>query len=186
MPRRRGIPCRGIHSGNRGSLSRPAPQIVTSIASTLPSSPSLDQDRFPPNNSYQTSRFSFQSQLNRPIVTVNFTIFVSEEEGNPSSSIPSVSSPSQDDSILLGDLSGRVYHADHMQEDAPASEAPQQLAPLQEDALVCGPSQRDLGVLHLVTHPDGEPVLDADGLVTWLASTSQEKEDTPALPSHAD
>lgn len=187
MPCRRGIPRRGSHSGNRGSLSRPAPQSVAPIALAPPSSPPLDQDRFLPNNSYQTSRFTFQSQLFRPIVTVNFTIFVSEEESTQFSSTPPVSSLSQDYSVLLGDLTGRVYHEDHMQEDAPVSEAPQQPDPIQEDALVCEPSQREVGILHLVTNPDGgEPVLDEDGLVTWVASTSQEKEVTPASPSHAD
>lgn len=59
MPCRRGIPRRGSHSGNRGSLSRPAPQIIALIALAPPSSPPLDQDRFPLNNSYQTSRFTF-------------------------------------------------------------------------------------------------------------------------------
>ena len=74
-----------------------------------------------------------------------------------------------------------------MQEDAPVSEAPQQPDPTQKDALVCGPSQRAVSILHLVTNPDGGvPALDEEGLVTWAASTSQVNEDTPASPSHAD
>jgi len=74
-----------------------------------------------------------------------------------------------------------------MQEDAPVSEVPQQPDPAQEDALVCGLSQRAVSFLHLVTNPDGgAPTLDEDGLVTWVASTSRVKEDMPASPSHAD
>ena len=88
-------------------------------------------------------------------MTVNFTIFVSEEESNQLSSTPSASSHSQDDSVLLGDLTGIVFHADHMQEDAPVSKVPQQPDPAQEDALVCGLSQRAVSFLHLVTNPDG-------------------------------
>lgn len=188
MPRSRGIPRRGSHSGNRGRPSRPAPQHVAPITSAPPSSSPPDQDRLIPKNSYQTSRFMFQSRLNRPVVIVNFTIFLSEEENNQLSSTPSISSYSQDDSVLLGDLTGIVFHADHMQEDAPVSEAPQQpVNPTQNDALVCGPSQRVVGILHLVSTPDGgAPTLDEDGFVTWAASTSQVNEVTPASPKHAD
>lgn len=185
MPRSRGIPRRGGRLGIRG-CSPPVPEQVAPIALAPPSSPPLEQDRILPNNSYQTSRFIFQSQLNRPVVTVNFTVFISEEENYHLSSSPPPSSPSQDDSILLGDMTGLVFHADRMQEDAPVSAAPQQLVPAQENDIVGEPSQKVAGLLHLVTDSDGMPVLDDEGLVTWFASPSQAKKASPASSSHAD
>lgn len=200
MIRRRGIPRRGSNSGNRGGRARPMPQTVDPISSMPPSPPMPELDKSRPNNSFQTSSFSFQSQLNRPTVTINFTVSVYEEEGNSSSSAPSDYAPSQDDSILLGDLDGCVYHVDHRQEDAPAPDQTQHPTPAQEndpvpeqmqypilaqeDVLLCGPSHRYPRVLHLVTHPNGEPVMDEDGYVTWLASPSPEKEDAPPSPGH--
>lgn len=161
MPLRQGTPHRGSHSGNRGYPSQPASENVAPIASAPPSSPPQDRDRLIPNNSHQTSRFAFQSRFNQPVMTVNFTIYVSEEESNQLSSLPSFSSHSQDDSILLGDMTGIVFHADQMQEDAPVSKAPQQpVNPTQNDVLLCGPSQSAVGILHLVTNPDGAPVPD--------------------------
>lgn len=186
MPHSRGIPRRRGRSGIRARPSQSAPQQVAPIALVPPSSPLSDQERIIPNNSYQTSRFVFQSRLNRPVVTVNFIVFVSEEESNQLSSTPPASSNSQDDSILLGDMIGLVFHVDRMYEDAPVPEVPQQPDPAKEDENVCKPSQRATGYLHLVTDSGGALLLDENGFVTWVASPSQAKEDMQASPSHAD
>lgn len=186
MPRSRAIPRRGGWSGIRGKPSHSAPQQVAPIALVPPSSPLLDQERFIPNNSHQTSRFIFQSRLNRPVVTVNLIVFVSEEESTQLSSTPSASAHSQDDSILLGDMNGLVFHVDRMHVDAPVPEVPQQPEPTKEDDILCEPSQKATGCVHLVTDSDGAPTLDEDGFVTWVASPSQAKEDILATPSHAD
>lgn len=196
MPCLRGISRRGSHSGNRGQPSRPVPEIVEPIASAPPSVQPPNQNRSVPMNSQQTSRFMFQSRLDRPVVTVTFTISVSEEESNQHSSTPSISSFSQDASVLLGDMTGIVFHADHMQEDVPVTEAPQHTPapempqqadnPTQEDILVYGPSRRVTGELHLITNPDGTLVLDEDGMVTWATSPSQADEAMPTSPKHVD
>jgi len=120
------------------------------------------------------------------VVTVNFTVFVSQEESTQLSSTPSASAHSQDDSILLGDMTGLVFHVDRMHVDAPVPEVPQQPEPAQEDDILCEPSQKATGCVHLVTDSDGAPALDEDGFVTWVASPSQAKEDIPTSPSHAD
>lgn len=120
MPRSRGIPRRGGRSGIRANPSHSAPQQVSPIASVPPASPPSDQEGIISNNSYHSSRFVFHSQLNRPVVTVNFTVFVSEEERNPVSPTPFASSNSQDDSILLGNMAGRVFHVERWNEEATA------------------------------------------------------------------
>lgn len=119
-------------------------------------------------------------------MTVNFTVFVSEEESTHLSSTPSAFAHSQDDSILLGDMTELVLHVDRMHVDAPIPEVRQQLEPVQEDDILCEPSQNATGYVHLVTHSDGASALDEDGFVTWVASPSRAKEDIPSTPSHAD
>lgn len=149
MPRLRGISRQGSHSGNRGQPSRPTPEIVPPMAIAPPSNPHLDHDRLVPNNSHRTSRFVFHSRPNKPVVTVTFTISVSEEDSIQLSSPVDSSSHSQDASVLLGDMTGIVFHVDQIQEDPPDLEMPQhapvteepQHAPVQDDTLVCGPAQ---------------------------------------------
>lgn len=94
MPRSRGIPRHGGWSRIRGSPSHSAPQKIAPIALVPPSSLLSDQERLIPNNSHQTSRFIFQSRLNRLVVTMNFTVFVSKEESTQLSSTPSASAHS--------------------------------------------------------------------------------------------
>lgn len=199
--RRRGIPRRGSNYGNRGGRASPTPSNVNPISAIPPSPQSLEVEGAHPNSSLQTSSFSFRSEVNRPIITINFTVSVAEEERNSSSSAPSDNDPSQDDSILLGDLSGHVYRAGSQHEDQPASEHIQLPHFVKENVLVQeqnpnltpawiegpsgGPSHGYTRIMHLVTHPNGEPVLDNDGGVTWLASPSPEREKAPSSPKHA-
>lgn len=63
---------------------------------------------------------------------------------------------------------------------------PQQPAPAKEDDNVCKPAHRPTGDLHLVTDSAGEPLLDEEGFVTWVASPSPVKEERQASPSKAD
>jgi len=137
------------------------------------------------------------------MVTVTFTVSVSQENSIQLSS-PAVSpAHSQDANVLLGDMTGIVFHVDHIQEEPPDSEMPQhdlvmeepqhdpameepQNAPAQDDTIACGPVQHDAGFLHLVTHPDGTPVLDEDGIMTWVSSPSEMKEILATSPNHED
>lgn len=66
--------------------------------------------------------FLFQSGLNKPFVIVNFTISGSEEASLLHSPTPPPSAFPQDANVLLGDMTGLVFQADHMQEDIPAEE----------------------------------------------------------------
>lgn len=198
--RRRGIPRRGSNYGNREGRAYPAPLTVNPISTIPPSPLSLESEGARLNSSFQTSSFSFQSEVNRPIITFNFSVSVVEEEGNSSSSTPSANDPSQDDSILLGDLSGHVYRAGRQHEEHPA---PDQLQPpnfAKENALVqdqCphstptqiegpsgDPSHGYSQILHLMTHPNGETVLDEEGGVTWIGSPSPERKEAPSSPNH--
>lgn len=120
------------------------------------------------------------------MLTVNFTVYVTEEKNYQFSSTPPASSPSQDDNILLGDMTGLVFHADRMQRDAPVAAAPQQPVPAPENDNVGEPSQKVPGLLHLVTDSDGMPVLDAEGFVTWVSSPSPEKKTPSASSIHED
>lgn len=124
-----------------------------------------------------------------------------EEERNSSSSAPSDKDPSQDDSILLGDLSGHVYCVGRQHEDIPASEQIQPPHYAKENDLVQDqnlnstpvpiegpssvPSHAYTRIMHLVTHPNGKQVLDEEGGVTWIASPSPKREEAPSSPNHA-
>jgi len=46
-----------------------------------------------------------------------------------------------------------------------------------EEIIVCEPVQVEGGILNFVTTPDGEPVFDEYGFVTWEAATSNAEED---------
>lgn len=92
----------------------------------------LDDDRLVPNNSHHTSRFVFHSRPNKPVVTVTFTISVSEEDSIQLSSPVDSSSHSQDVSVILGDMTGIVFHVDQIQEDPPDLEMPQHVPVTEE------------------------------------------------------
>lgn len=80
MPRRRGVSRRGGITYNRGRASDSTPQNVIPIASaSLSSSPSCHA-RPLPHNSFQTTRFTFHSRLNRPVLSASITVILTEEE----------------------------------------------------------------------------------------------------------
>lgn len=206
-PRLRGISRRGSHSGTRGYSSHPIPEVVEPLTAAPPSPRPLNLQNTISMNSQQSSRFVFQSSLNKPLVIVNFTISVSEEPSitqNPSPPPPTVT---EDANVLLGDMTGVVFHADHMQEDPepivqPAPEpivqqAPEPIVqqpienviqqadnPAPRETAARKPVRIYSGRQHLVTHPDGSRVFHEDGMITWLPSPSPEGDDTPASPKH--
>lgn len=78
MPRSRGVPRQGGRSGLRTSLAPADVQHVVPITSASPSSPPSDHRRFIPSSSYQSFRLRFQSRLIHPVVTLNFTVYISQ------------------------------------------------------------------------------------------------------------
>lgn len=105
MVRCRGCSRRGGSSGNRGH-SQPAPQNIIPLASASPSS---DHGKPFPHNSFQTTRFKFDSRLNKPILSVSITVILAEEEDRPSVSVHTSTSQSEDDSVLQGEDVGIVF-----------------------------------------------------------------------------
>ncbi|MFX7090645.1 hypothetical protein ABTH94_21215, partial [Acinetobacter baumannii] len=83
-----------------------------------------------------------------------------EEETHHPSSTPLTSPSSQDEGVLLGDMTGLVYHPNCINEGAPASNVPQQPAQAMEEDKVKEPAHFSSGNLHLVTDSAGEPLLD--------------------------
>jgi len=69
------------------------------------------------HNSFQTTRFTFHSRLNRPVLTANITVIFYEEENNPNSSAHTSSSQSQEGIMLQGELAGVMSSVENMQED---------------------------------------------------------------------
>lgn len=57
-----------------------------------------------------------------PLVIVNFTFLVSEEPSLPQSPSPPPPVVAQEANVLLGDMTGVVSQAEHIQEDSPAEE----------------------------------------------------------------
>ena len=166
MPRRRGISRRGGSSASRGRASHSTPQNVIPITSASPSSPPSIQARHLPNNSFQSSRFTFHSRLNRPVLTASITIILAEEEDHPSDPAISSSSQTQEDSTHQGGMEGAMFTADNMQEDSLVLEASmQQKDSNQLDVLECEPVHQDYDVLHLVTPTEGG----TDGIWKWRA-----------------
>lgn len=85
MPRRRGVSRRGGITCNRGRASCSTPQNVIPIASASPSSLPSGHARPLPHNSFQSTRFTFHSRLNRPVLSASITVILVEEEDNPNS-----------------------------------------------------------------------------------------------------
>lgn len=107
MSRLRGVPRRGGRTGTRVILDDLYP--IPPISAEPPSSSSSEQECLLPQGTYQTFRFRFPSRLVRPEVVVTFTVFISEEDPERSTS----SSPSvefvQDCDILLADQNGVMH-----------------------------------------------------------------------------
>lgn len=223
-PRIRGISRRGTHSGSRGQSTRSPPEFAEPSQAVAPSPRPLHLTIPIPMGNQQSSRFVFQSSLDKPVITVNFTISVSEEAIRS----PTPASPPRiiqgDSEILLGDLTGVVFPIDPMQEDfqptilqapAPITQSdpvtPLQQAPVSltqpvpeannpqppegssrraEDrvpkAKATSSSTRTFtGNMHIVTHPDGSPVFDNEGMVMWIPSTSSDSENASDRSDHA-
>lgn len=185
MHRLRGLSRRGSHSGTRGQPSRPNPEPVEPINVAPPSPRALNLPNAIPMNSQQSARFLFQSSLTRPLVIVTFTISVAEEPTKARSPSPTPPVVNADTNVFLGDMSGTVFPVEHMQEDPPAADPPQQSTERQmqvpdinvvPEAAPPAPAKKASrkkerirsGQLHLVTHPDGTPVFNEEGMVTWL------------------
>lgn len=58
---------------------------------------------------------------------------------------------------------------------------PQLQSNIQEDIIGCKPAHWEDGIHNLVTAPDGEPIYDENGYVTWVAPSYAEetKKDDP-------
>jgi len=94
-------------------------------------------------------------------------MFIFEEATHHPSSTPPTSPSSQNEGVLLGDMTGMVYHPDLNIEEAPASNVPQQPAQAMEEEKVREPAHFPTGTLHLVTDLAGEPLMDEEGYATW-------------------
>lgn len=114
MPRRRGISRRGGSSASRGRASHSMPQNVIPIASASPSSPPSSQARHLSNNSFQTTRFTFHSRLNRPVFTASITIILAKEEDHPNDPTLSSSSQTEEYSTPQGEMEGAMFTTDNM------------------------------------------------------------------------
>lgn len=181
MVRSRGVSRRGSTSGTRGRASQFAPQNIILLASAAPPSPPSAHGRELPNNSFQTTRFKFHSQLNKPVLTASITIILVEEEDKPNSSVHTTTSQSQDDSVLQGDVVGTVFNWDNVQEEGNIPEAPQppvETTPrnLQMDDL----EHPSISNLNLEVHLGGGDLGDGDNAVDmWMGSPSQVATDAP-------
>lgn len=175
MPRRRGVSRRGGSTATRGRASYSTPQNVIPITSASPSSPPSGQAHHLPHNSFQTTRFTFHSRLNKPVLTASITVILAEEEDHPKDSAHTSSSQSQEDKILQGEMAGVMSNADNMQEDCLVPEvSTHQADSNQHDVLSCEPVPHEGGVLNLVTPLEGgTDGIEDSGLVTWMASSSR-------------
>lgn len=156
MPRRHGVSRHGGNTGNRDRASHSAPQNIVPTAFASPSSLPSGYARPLPHNSFQTTRFTFHSRLNRPVLSASITVILAEEEDKPSSLAHTTTSQSQDDSVLQGEMAGVVFNEDKMQEDGIVPETPQPPAKSsQREVLACQPVHHPGSILNLVIPPDG-------------------------------
>lgn len=137
-------------------------------------------------NSYQTSTFTFHSKLHKPTLTASTTIIISEEETNQVGMAQTTSSHSQEDSVLYGDMAGVVYNEEKLQEDPQVPEEPwQPINIIQDEIIACEPVQYARSTLNLVPTPDGAPVFDEHGFVTWVAVSNKAEENKKDESEHA-
>lgn len=185
MPRRRVVSRRGGSSAPRGRATPSQPQNVIPITFASPPSPPPSQAYHLPNNSFQSTRFTFHNRLNRPVLTTSITIILAEEEEHHSEPVISSSSQSQEESSAQRGLGGVVFTADNMQEDSSAPEfSTQQRNSSQNDDLECELVHHDFGILHLVTPTEcGADGIDEAGFITWVASPSKPTEQDTHSPT---
>lgn len=80
--------------------------------------------------------------------------------------------------LAIEDMAEKVYIEEGQQEDTQVPEESQHPTNMtQEEIIVCEPVQWEGGILKKFTTPDGEPVFDEYGFVTWEEATSNAVED---------
>jgi len=177
MVHRRGVSRCGGTSGNRGH-SQLVPHNIIPLASASPSS---DHGRPFPHISFQTTRFKFHSRLNKPILSANITIIITEEEDKPSSSVHTSPSQSQDDSVLQEDVVGSMFNCDDLQEEGNVPEVPQPpIDTAQHNLPAVEPAHPSDGNLNLVVSPGGGDLGHGDNVVDmWMGSPCWVEKDAP-------
>lgn len=113
MVRSHGVSHHGRTSGNCGR-PQSAPQNIILLASASPVS---EHGRPLPNSSFQTTHVKFHSRLNKHVLSASITIILSEEEDKPNKSAHTSLLQSQDDSVLQGDVVGRMFNCGGLQEE---------------------------------------------------------------------
>lgn len=158
-PRQRGIPRRGGISGTRGGQGDrgiSAPCRISPLAKASPSSPPSEESDPSLNSSLHTSRFTFKSRLNKPLLSAIITVIFSEEEDEkassnedfgehrPSQNTSASQSSSADDSLKV---SAMVHDEDGQ------GEAGSQFIPPPENIIPCEPANRHVNALYPVLPP---------------------------------
>lgn len=106
---------------------------ISPMASAPPSSSNSEQEYLVPQGTYQTFRLRFPSQLVRPEVVVNFSVYISEEVPSEPDSTSLASASVQGSHILLGDMNGLVHRV-HRPEEIQTAAAQVQHVPAREDS----------------------------------------------------